>query len=143
MELLYRILADIVVAFHFAYVGFVVFGLVVTLAGAALGWDWVRNFWFRALHLAMIGIVVAEAWLGIVCPLTTWEKDLRQLAGQTAYRGDFIANLLHDAMFFQADPWVFTLGYTLFGLAVLLTFIWAPPHRPERLRRSFVLGRSK
>src|SRR5687768_5744974 len=101
MELLYRILADIVVAFHFAYVGFVVFGLVVTLAGAALGWKWVRNFWFRALHLAMIGIVVAEAWLGIVCPLTTWEKDLRQLAGQTAYRGDFIANLLHDAMFFQ------------------------------------------
>ena len=142
MELLYRILADIVVAFHFAYVGFVVFGLVVTLAGAALGWDWVRNLWFRALHLAMIGIVVAEAWLGIVCPLTTWEKDLRQLAGQTAYRGDFIANLLHDAMFFQADPWVVTLGYTLFGLAVLLTFIWAPPHLPERLRRSFVLGRS-
>lgn len=143
MHVLYRILADVVVAVHFAYVGFVIIGLALTLLGAALGWKWVRNFWFRAMHLAMIGIVVAEAWVGIVCPLTTWEKSLRQRAGQTAYRGDFIANLLHDAMFFDAEPWVFTVGYTLFGLAVLLTFVWAPPHVPERLRQPLAFRRGK
>ena len=141
MQLLYRILADVVVTVHFAYVGFVILALVCTLVGAALGWRWVRNFWFRVAHLTMIGIVVVEAWLGIVCPLTTWEKSLRQRAGQAAYQGDFLANLLHDAMFFDAPPWVFTVGYTLFGLAVLATFLWAPPQVPERLRRSFALGR--
>jgi len=136
MELFYRILADVVVMVHFVYVAFVIIGLVLTLAGAALHWRWVRNFWYRVMHLAMIGVVVAEAWCGVVCPLTTWENDLRKLAGQAAYSGGFIANLLHDAMFFEADPWVFTLCYSLFGLAVLVTFLFVPPQLPEWIRRT-------
>ena len=132
MQLWYRLLADLVVAVHFAYVAFVIIGLLLTVAGAVLRWKWVRNFWFRLLHLVMIGVVVVEAWCGIVCPLTTWENELRKLAGQTSYSGGFIANLLHDAMFFQAEPWVFTLCYSLFGLAVLATFLLAPPRLPRR-----------
>jgi hypothetical protein len=135
MAYLYRILADIVVAAHFAYVTFVIVGLVLTVAGALMRWQWVRNFWFRLVHVTMIGIVVVEAWCGVVCPLTTWENQLRRLAGQTTYSGGFIARLLHDAMFFQAEPWVFTLGYSLFGLVVLLTFLLAPPRLPARFRR--------
>ncbi|MEX1042544.1 MAG: DUF2784 domain-containing protein [Pirellulaceae bacterium] len=136
MELFYRILADVVVVVHFAYVAFVIFGLVLTLVGWLLRWNWVRNFWFRAIHLTMIGIVVFEAWMGIVCPLTTWEHNLRAWAGQTSHDGAFIANLLHDTMFFEADPWVFTLGYTLFGLLVLLTILLIPPRLPAWCQRS-------
>jgi polyferredoxin len=136
MELFYRLLADLVVTVHFAYVAFVILGLMLTIAGAVIGWSWVRNFWFRVIHLSMIGVVVVEAWCGVVCPLTTWENKLRELAGQTAYSGGFIANILHDAIFFEADPWVFTLGYSLFGLAVLATFLFAPPRLPSRLRRN-------
>jgi hypothetical protein len=135
MQLVYRILADLVVAVHFAYVAFVIVGLVLTLGGAVAGWKWVRNFWFRAIHLVMIGIVVGEAWCGTVCPLTTWENKLRELAGQATYSGGFVANLLHDTMFFEAEPWVFTLCYSLFGLLVLIAFIVAPPRIPEWLRR--------
>lgn len=134
MQLGYRLMADLVVVVHFAYVAFVIVGLLLTLAGAVLRWRWVRNFWFRVIHLAMIGVVVAEAWCGIICPLTTWENRLRVLAGQASYRGGFIANLLHDLMFFQAEPWVFTLCYSLFGLAVLAAFLFAPPQLPARLR---------
>ena len=133
MQLFYRVLADVIVAVHFAYVAFVIVGLVLTLVGAALHWRWVRNFWFRAIHLAMIGVVVAEAWCGVVCPLTTWENDLRQLAGQAVYRGGFIANVLHEALFFDAEPWVFTICYSLFGLAVLGTFYLAAPRLPAWL----------
>lgn len=136
MQLVYRILADVVVVVHFAYVAFVIFGLVLTLAGRLLRWNWVRNFWFRAVHLTMIGIVVFEAWLGIVCPLTTWENNLRDLAGQTSYDGAFIANLLHDTMFIEAEPWMFTLGYTLFGLLVLLTILLIPPRLPGWFQRN-------
>ena len=127
MQLFYRIAADLTVVLHFAYVLFVIIGLVVTLAGAVFRWHWVRNFKFRAFHLASILFVVAEAWLGIVCPLTIWEKQLRAKAGQTSYQGDFIANLVHDVLFFDAPNWVFTLCYSLFGLAVLATFVLAPP----------------
>ena len=134
MQLFYRLLADAVVIFHAGYVLFVVAGLVLTLVGIVRHWQWVRNFWFRLIHLAMIGIVVAEAWCGIICPLTTWEKNLRKLAGQETYGGDFIANLVHDALFFDLPVWGFTVIYTLFGLGVLATYILAPPRRPFRVK---------
>ncbi len=131
MLLVYRLLADVVVLIHAAYVAFVGLGLVLTLIGAWRGWAWVRRPAFRYLHLAMILIVVVEAWLGITCPLTTWEQWLRDLAGEESYQGDFIANAVHQLLFHDAPPWVFTVCYSLFGAAVAATFWLAPPvHRP-------------
>lgn len=127
MPMFYRLTADAIVVLHMAYVLFVIFGFLLTIAGCALRWRWIRNPWFRGIHLAMILIVVAEAWVGMTCPLTTWEHQLRELAGGQVYQGDFIANLVHDWLFFDAPPWVFTAIYSLFGLGVLLTFILAPP----------------
>jgi Protein of Unknown function (DUF2784) len=128
-----RMLADLIVVIHASYVSFVVFGLLAILIGAALGWSWVRNFWFRVAHLTAIGIVVAEALAGIPCPLTVWEQQLRKTAGQVGYQGDFIGNWAHQLIFYRAEPWVFTVGYTVFGLAVLAAFVLAPPHRSRRI----------
>jgi Protein of Unknown function (DUF2784) len=127
-----RFLADVTVVVHAAYVSFVLFGLVAILIGIVFKWKWVRNFWFRAIHLIMIGIVVGEALAGVPCPLTVWEARLRKIAGQTAYTGDFLGYWAHRLIFFRADPWVFTLIYTLFGLAVLAAFVLAPPRRAPR-----------
>jgi hypothetical protein len=127
MRLLYRLTADLVVVVHFAYVAFVVVGLLAILLGVVLRWRWVRSPWFRVLHLAAISVVAAEAVCGITCPLTTWEQDLRTLAGETAYQGDFLATWVHDWLFFDAEPWVFTVCYVLFALSVLATFVLAPP----------------
>jgi hypothetical protein len=129
MQFIYRLAADTVLVFHISYVAFVLVGFVLTVVGILAGWNWARNPWFRGLHLAAILLVVAESLLGVICPLTIWESELRQLAGQSAYRGDFIAQWLHDLLFFDAEPWVFTVCYTLFGLAVLATFVLAPPRR--------------
>jgi Protein of Unknown function (DUF2784) len=122
-----RMLADLIVVFHASYVSFVVLGLLVILIGAALHWQWVRNFWFRIAHLAAIGVVVTESVAGIPCPLTVWESQLRRAAGQAGYSGDFIGYWAHRLIFYQAEPWVFTMLYVLFGLAVLAAFILAPP----------------
>jgi hypothetical protein len=122
-----RLLADLLVVFHAIYVAFVVLGLVVILIGIAFNWAWVRNFWFRVIHLLMIGIVVLESVAGIPCPLTVWERELRLRAGQATYAGDFLGYWAHRLIFYQAAPWVFTLVYTLFGLAVLAAFVLAPP----------------
>ena len=127
MPYLYRVSADVVVLLHFGYVGFVVAGQLLILVGILLKWSWIRNAWFRFLHLAAIAIVVAESVLGITCPLTTLEQHLRIKAGQATYRGDFVGNLVHDLMFYDLEPWVFTIAYTLFGLLVLGTFVLAPP----------------
>ena len=131
---LYRVLADLVVVLHALYVAFVTVGLVAILAGVALRWHWVRNFWFRIAHLTAIGIVCAEAIVGIVCPLTELENSLRAKAGQTGYTGDFIGYWVHELIFFDAPWWVFTACYVAFGLLVAATFLLAPPCRPGRQR---------
>jgi hypothetical protein len=130
-----RMLADLVVVFHAAYVGFVVLGLVAILVGIAMRWRWVRNPWFRWIHISMIGIVVAEALAGIPCPLTVWERRLREGAGQVAYAGDFIGYWTHRLLFYRAEPWVFTVVYAAFGLAVVAAFIAAPPRWRGRAER--------
>ena len=134
---LYGALANTVLILHVGIVLFIIGGLVLTLVGGVCKWRWVRNFWFRALHLAGIGYIAMEAWLGIVCPLTTLEQWLREQAGQAAYAGDFVAHWLRKFMFYEAQPWVFIVAYSSFGMLVLLSwFVFSPayPWRKANLR---------
>ena len=128
----YRFLADLVVVVHGAFIGFVLVGMLLILLGIALRWRWVRNFWFRTLHFLAIGVVVAQALLGVLCPLTTLEKHLRGQAGQATYPGSFVAHWVHELIFYEAPPRVFTISYCLFGAAVLATLLLAPPRWPGR-----------
>ncbi|MGZ0163855.1 MAG: DUF2784 domain-containing protein [Planctomycetales bacterium] len=127
MQTIFRIAADATVCFHMAYVLFVVLGQATVMLGAVCNWKWIRNTTFRLLHLLAISIVVIESWLGITCPLTTLENHLRTKSGATSYNGDFIANVVHDALFLELDPWAFTTMYSLFGLTVLVTLFACPP----------------
>lgn len=129
MPVAYKLVADLVVVVHVGYVLFVVLGELLILFGIVCRWEWIRNFWFRGLHLGAIAIVVAESLAGFVCPLTTLEAWLRRQAGQATYRGDFIGHWAHELLFYDAPPWVFTLAYTLFGVLVGATLWLAPPQR--------------
>lgn len=124
---MHLILADIILVTHALFVAFVVFGLVVILTGGYLRWRWVRNWWFRLAHLAAIGIVIAESWLGMVCPLTEWESRSRMAAGGNTYPGSFIRHWLREILFYDFDPWVFTVAYTLFGILVMIAWQLVPP----------------
>jgi len=121
------VLADIVLVVHFAFVLFVVGGLALIWFGAAAGWAWVRSFWFRVGHLGAIVFVAAEAIAGIWCPLTIWEAELR---GTRADKS-FVAQWVHQILFYDFPPWVFTTAYILFALLVALT-LWLIPPAPRR-----------
>ena len=129
----YRLAADALLALHVAFVLFVVVGLALILAGAWRGWGWVRNPWFRVAHLAAIGIVVLQAWLGRICPLTIWEMALRERAGDATYTGAFIAHWLQALLYYEAPLWVFGIAYTAFGALVVASWAWVRP-RPFRGR---------
>jgi len=129
----YRLLADLILIVHFAFVLWVVVGLVLVLVGGPLGWGVVRRPWFRGLHLASIGFVVVQAWLGEICPLTRWESELRVAAGQRPYDPDgFIAHWVQKLMFFDAPMEVFVWSYTAFGALVLASFWLVPVSRKRR-----------
>jgi len=127
----FQVLADAVLALHVALVLFVVAGLVLVVGGNVRRWGWVNHLWFRLLHLAAIAVVVGEAWLGVVCPLTTLEMWLRAQAGAVRYGGGFIEHWLARLLYYDAPAWVFTSAYTLFGAAVAATWWWFPPARRD------------
>jgi hypothetical protein len=132
MELPYRALADAVLLLHLAVVLFVVCGLPAIVVGNRLGWRWVNGLAFRVAHLAAIGVVVAQAWLGRYCALTVLESWLRQEAGQRPYDAGFVEHWVQRLLYHDAPLWVFTLVYTGFGLLVAWAWWRYPPRRGPR-----------
>lgn len=131
----YLMLANLLLVVHFGYVSFVVLGQLVILFGWILGWEWIRNFWFRLAHLAMIAVVALESVAGVQCPLTVWEQDLRRLGGEAISDAPFVFRLLNRLMFFDCIPydhWIFQASYIGFALLVLATFVLVPPRWPRR-----------
>ena len=130
-------LADSIVIFHFAVVAFVVGGELLVLVGRPLRWSWVRNRWFRGLHLAMIGFIAVQAMIGELCPLTLWENELRQRAGRPIEQSSFIAHWLHELLFVEAEASTLAWCYAGFALLVVGSLFLVPVRwrgrRKERL----------
>jgi len=114
---------------HVAFVVFVVGGLLLICIGNLRHWAWVNSLRFRIAHLLAIGYVVAQAWLGAVCPLTHLEMWLRRRAGESGYSGSFIEYWLQRLLYFDAPPWVFIAVYTGFGMLVVASWYLYPPRR--------------
>jgi len=130
-EVAYSLAADGLLMVHLGFVLFVVLGQVLIVAGGVRKWEWVRFRWFRWAHLLAIGIVVAQAWLGILCPLTRWENALRARSGGETYTGSFIAHWMHELLYMDAPVWSFTLAYTLFGASVIAAWILVRPGKED------------
>ena len=114
---------------HVLFVAFVVGGLLLTVCGGHLGWAWIRNIWFRGVHLAAIGVVVAQSCVGMICPLTTLEMWLRSQVGQPTYEGSFIQYWLHRILYLDLPAWAFIAAYTAFALLVVWAWTRFPPKR--------------
>jgi hypothetical protein len=117
---LYLLLADAILVIHFLLVGFVVSGLLSIVVGRLIGWTWIYGCIFRVSHVIVIGLVVAQAWLGRLCPLTILENFLRVRAGGAGRSETFVGYWLHRVLFYTTEPWVFVAIYTVFGGLVLV-----------------------
>jgi Protein of Unknown function (DUF2784) len=76
----YRLAADLVVAVHLLFIGFVI-------GGGFLVWRWRKLAWAH-LPAAVWGALIEFA--GWICPLTPLENALRQRAGDAGYAGGFV-----------------------------------------------------
>jgi hypothetical protein len=118
------VLADIVVIVHLALVVFITAGLPMICLGVAMSWSWVRSRRWRAFHAAASLLVALESILGIACPLTAWEDRLRSRGPS----GGFIERWIDRMLFYDLPPWVFTLSYTAFAIAVSVAWWTVPPN---------------
>ncbi len=115
-------MADIVLVVHCLFVLFVVGSLPVIWVGAWLQHNFVRNYWFRMLHLSAILFVVTESLAGVACPLTTWENELRQIEIERS----FIQQGLHQVLYYDLPESVLTVVYIVFAGLVVATFKYIP-----------------
>ncbi len=84
------LLAGVVAVLHAAAVLFMV-------SGSLLALRWPRLLW---LHVP-IGLTILVLYLtGSACPLTTWELDLREAAGEPRYRGGFLGHYVTEPLGF-------------------------------------------
>jgi hypothetical protein len=135
---LYRGLADAVLLLHLAVVLFVVAGPLLAVWGHWRGWRVVNGLRFRLLHGALLGVVIVQAWLGQLCPLTVLESWLRVQGGEAGYGSrSFIGHWVGRLLFYEAPLAVFAAVYTAFGLLVLAVWWWVPLQRqpePDAMR---------
>ena len=116
-------MADALLVLHFLIAAFIVGALPLVWVGAGLGWEWVKNSWFRYLHLAAIAFVAAEAVLGVACPLTVWEDMMRGGMRPESFVGRWVYSLLY----YRAPEWVFATAYVAWAAAALITLRLVPP----------------
>jgi hypothetical protein len=90
------------------------------LTGSLLALRWPRVLWLHVpVSLAILGIYLT----GSDCPLTTWELDLREQAGQPGYTGGFTEPLGFpiEATSTQLGVYALALLPNLIGYGLLLT----------------------
>lgn len=124
---LLQVFADTILFLHLLIALFIVMGLVFILVGKMAAWSWVRNPWFRTVHLVAIGIVVLQSWFGVICPLTTWEMALRSRSEGRVYIGSFVSHWVETLLYYRAPDWIFMVGYTVFGAIVAISWYWVRP----------------
>lgn len=85
----YRVVADLVMLTHFAFIAFVVLGPL-------LAWRWPRLLWAH-IPAALYGLAIVV--VGFSCPLTPLERDLRRLAGDAGYDGGFVDRYIEGVIY--------------------------------------------
>ncbi|MFA6163608.1 MAG: DUF2784 domain-containing protein [Methylobacter sp.] len=82
--MIYRLLADFVLILHLLFIGFVIFGGLITL----------RSPWIALAHIPAACWGTFIELTGKVCPLTVVEVELRRIAGDAGYSDSFIEHYL-------------------------------------------------
>lgn len=87
--MIYRVLADLVLVIHFAFVLFVVLGGMLVLR-------WTRVAWVH-IPAAVWGVLIE--YTGWICPLTPLENSLRLRGGEMGYSGGFVEHYILPTLY--------------------------------------------
>ena len=113
-----NILAEIILYFHFIIFFFIRRGFVVIPLGYLLKWNFVKIKLLRLIHLLLMTFVTFETILGFMCPLTYFEKFLRNDTEAT----NLITIVLHKIMYWDFPSHYFIILYII--CFIYLLFLW-------------------
>jgi hypothetical protein len=142
--MLYKILADLVVLIHFAWILFILWGFILAVCSsisvyvlrtAKDRWRTFFDRWiFRTIHLGGIVYVAILAVLGKYCPLTILENELReQYNTELTYPGSFVVHYIEKIVYPEANFLLFVIPTIIIAVFTVLMFIIRPPAKIRRL----------
>jgi hypothetical protein len=85
----YRLLADLVLVLHAAFVVFVILGALLVLRCPRVAW----------VHVPVALWGAGIEFVGGICPLTPLENHWRRLAGELGYPGGFIEHYIVSVLY--------------------------------------------
>ena len=126
-NMLYKIIADVIVVIHFIWIIFMLLGFILTIYGffrkEFLDW-WL----FRTLHLSGILFVGMLTILRRFCPLTILENLSRaRYSSEATYPGSFIIHYIEKLVYPDVNQTLLRLGTVFVALFTLAVFIIRPP----------------
>ena len=129
---LLRATASLVLYLHFAVVVFNMFWLVAIPLGGWVGWSFVRSFWWRVAHLAVLAVVAVQAVVGALCFLTIWQNALIRAAGGPPGERSLLDELVTRAIFWPLPMWAFVVLYVAAAAFAIALWWLVPPHRQTK-----------
>ena len=112
------IFSEIVLLFHFSIFLFMILSFFLIPLGYSQKWEWVKNKYYRLIHLVLMGIIFIETILGFMCPLTILENFLRN----DIEINNKITQIIHQIMYWDLPTYQFIILYLLSLL--YLIFLW-------------------
>ena len=109
--MIYRLLADLIVVVHLAFVVFVVCGGLLVLRRRRIAW----------LHLPSAAWGAWIEFAGWICPLTPLENRLREKGGEAAYSSSFVERYLVPALY--PESLSREMQWTLGGLVIVINAV--------------------
>lgn len=124
--MIYHVLTDLTILFHFLWILFIVFGLFLV-------WKWPK---VAFVHLGGLLFSLIINLFGWYCPLTYLENYLNASAAKgTGYENSFIAHYLVPIVYPDLPENVIRIGEILFVLVLL--FVYGALARKHLKRRHF------
>lgn len=130
----YRILADLVVIFHFCFIAFVIVGGALVL--------WRRRVMVAHLPAVAWGIFI-ELSHGI-CPLTPLENHYRDLGGEAGYAGGFVDHYVAGIIYPEGLTPGMQVGIACLIIGInavcygLVIWLWSQSRRRKKMRQPLV-----
>lgn len=121
-----RVLADLTLVAHAAFIVFVVLGAMLVAR-------WPRLLW---VHLPCAAWGAAVEAMGWICPLTPLENRLRARAGEAGYGGGFVERYLLPAVYPEGLTREVQIGLGVAVVAInVAAYAWLRPWRRRRSER--------